>query len=129
MDKNVPPKYCNYHPLPCTLKTKVEVELDRLIAEGFISPVTHSDWAAAIVPVLKPDDTVRICGDYKLTVNKATQIDPYPIPRLEDLFTALGGGQFYSKLDMTQAYSQLVLDESSRPYTTINTHHGLFQYK
>ena len=35
-----------------------------------------SEWAAPIVPVAKPNGTVRICGDYKLTVNQATVLEP-----------------------------------------------------
>ena len=38
--------------------------------QGVIEPVLSSDWAAPIVPVIKTDSTVKICGDYKLTVNK-----------------------------------------------------------
>ena len=30
-----------------------------------------SQWAAPIVPIVKGDGTIRICGDYKLTVNRA----------------------------------------------------------
>ena len=34
----------------------------------------------------------------------------------------------YTKLDLNQAYAQLVLDEDSRKYTTINTTKGIFEY-
>ena len=52
------------------LRTKVEKELDRLRADGIIQPTQFSDWAAPIVPVMKGDGNVRICGDYKVTINK-----------------------------------------------------------
>ena len=73
-------------------------------AQGVIEPVLSSDWAAPIVPVIKTDGTVRICGDYKLTVNKELEKDVYPLPRVEDLFSSLSGGTFFTKLDMTHAY-------------------------
>ena len=79
-------------------------------------------------PSLKPDNSVRICGDYKLTVNRAARSDTYPIPKLEDLFSQLSGGAIFSKLDLSKAYAQLQLDEESKPYTVINTHRGLFAY-
>ena len=47
---------------------------------------------------------------------------------MEDLFSQLAGGAIFSKLDLSQAYAQLQLDEESKPYTVINTHRGLFAY-
>ena len=87
-----------------------------------------SDWAAPIVPVVKRDGTIRICGDYKLTVNQAATTDAYPLPRIEDLFASLSGGKLFSKLDLAHAYQQIPLANESMKYTTINTHKGLYQY-
>lgn len=87
-----------------------------------------ADWAAPIVPVRKRDGSIRICGDYKLTVNKAAKPDTYPLPRIEDLFASLVGGQAFSKLDLAHAYQQIELEEESKELLTINTHKGLFHY-
>ena len=67
-------------------------EIDRLLAEGIIMPVTHSDGAAPVVPVVKADKKIRLCGDHKITVNKCTTNDSYPLPKIEDLYTKLSGG-------------------------------------
>ena len=128
VDSTVPPKFCKARTVPYTLRAKVDCELDRLQKEGIISPVTNSSWAAPVVPVVKANDKIRLCGDYKLTVNRAARLDTYPIPSLDDLFSGLAGGKIFSKLDMSQAYAQLCLDEDSKKYTVINTHRGLFQY-
>ena len=93
-----------------------------------IEPVVHYEWAAAIVPAVKPHNSIRICEDYKLTANKATKLNTYPSPRVEDLFSVLAGGKLFTKLDMSQAYNQLCLDDDSKRYTVINTHRGLFAY-
>ena len=93
-----------------------------------IEPVQFSDWAAPVVPVVKGDGNVRICGDYKVTVNKATKVDHYPISRIEDLFASLSGGKEFTKLNLSHAYQQVELDEASRQYVTINMHKGLFWY-
>ena len=50
------------------------------------------------------------------------------MPRVEDLFTALCGGQRFTKIDLKQAYTQIMLEEDCKKYTTINTLLGLFQY-
>ena len=76
---------------------------------GILKPVQFSERATPIVPVLKQNHSVRICGDR------------YPIPRIEDFLATLGGGKPFSKLDMSQAYQQVELDESSRQFTVINT--------
>lgn len=81
----------------------VEAELERLEREGIIEPVQFSQWAAPIVPVIKPDGSIRICGDYKVTVNQASRADTYPIPRIEELFAKLAGGECFTKLDLSHA--------------------------
>ena len=88
--------------------------------------VTFSKWAAPIVPVLKRDGSIRICGDYMLTVNRAAGTDPYPLPRIDDIFTLLAQGKTFTKLDSAHAYQQVPLDNELKDFTTINTHHGLF---
>ena len=128
VDQNAPPNYFKARPVPYALKEKVELELERLEKDGQIRRVEFSEWAAPIVPIVKENGSIRICGDYKVTVNKVSKLDNYPIPKTEDLYATLAGGEDYSKLDLSQAYQQIELDEDSKRYTTINTHKGLFQY-
>ena len=115
-------------PVPYAMKAPLEQELERLKKEGIITPVQFSEWAAPIVPIVKSDGSVRVCEDYKCTINQALKLDNYPIPKTEDLLTTLGGSQKFTKLDMSQAYKQLLLEDESKQYTTINTHKGLYQY-
>ena len=68
----------------------------------------------------------RICGDYKLTANRASLLEYYPLPKVDDLFATLVGGILFTKLDMSQAYLQLALDDQAKGLLTINTHKGLF---
>ncbi len=128
VDPQVQPRFCKARPVPFALRDKVEVELERLQKEGIIEAVQTADWAAPIVPVVKGDGSVRICGDYCLTVNRASRLDAYPLPRVDELFATLAGGKTFSKLDLQHAYLQLPLEKDSKPYTTINTQRGLFQY-
>jgi len=77
--------------------------------------------------MVKDDKSIRICGDYKVTVNQVSKLDNYPIPKTDDLYAELGGGKQFTKLDLSHAYKQLLMDKNSKKYTTINTHKGLFQ--
>ncbi len=114
--------------MPFALKDAVGQELDRLEKHGVIKKVDSSDWATPIVTVPKPEGKIRLCGDYKVTINQVLTVDQYPLPKPEDLFATLANGHKFTKLDLRQAYLQLQLDESSRKYVTINTHQGLYQY-
>jgi len=62
----------------------------------------------------------------RLSIRRASKLDKYPIPKIEDLFARLAGGKAFTKLDMSQAYQQLALEEESRNFVVINTHHHLF---
>ena len=121
-------RFCKPRTVPFAFREKVNKELECLEKTGVIEPVQHADWAAPIVLVLKQDGSVRICGDYKLTVNQAAKTDSFSLPRIDDLFASLAGGQAFSKLDLAQAYLQLKLDDESKKLVTINNQKGLFQY-
>ena len=72
--------------------------------------------------------SVRICGNFKLTVNAVSKLDTYPIPQTEDPFAKLVGGVSFSKLNHSQVYQQLELEEESKQLVVINTHRGLFRF-
>uniref|UniRef100_A0AAV2KXD0 ribonuclease H n=1 Tax=Knipowitschia caucasica TaxID=637954 RepID=A0AAV2KXD0_KNICA len=122
------PKFHKARVLPFAMKEKVDKELERLEKDGVISLVKHSEWAAPVVPVTKKDGGLRLCGDYKVTVNLATNTETYPLPRIEEVLAALCGGKIFSKIDLAAAYQQVLLDDESKKYTTVNTHKGLFVY-
>ena len=95
-------------------------QLNTMDKEGVICPIKYAESAAPIVPMLKSNkESVRICGDYKRTVNQATKVEQYPLPRIEDLFTALAGGETFTKFDLSQAYTQIPLNPSVKKYTVI----------
>ena len=127
LNDNAIPKFCKARTVPYALKQKVECELERMIHAGILEPVDVSDWATPIVPVRKPDNSVRLCGDYKITVNQASKLDNYPIPKIDDLFSEMSGCVVFSKLDLKHAYQQMELDEDSKHILTLNTHKGLFR--
>ena len=76
-----------------------------------------------VVP--KVDGTVRICGDYKSTINQSVEDEQYVLPTPQDLYTALVGSKVFSKLDLSHAYAQLNVDRENQDYLTIATHKGL----
>ena len=102
VDPDASPQFYKARTVPYAMREKVEAELDRLVAEGTLEPVEYSDWAAPIVPVVKSDrKSVRICGDFKVTVNPVSKLHRYPIPKIEDIFARLEGGKIFTKLDLS----------------------------
>ncbi|XP_064400007.1 uncharacterized protein K02A2.6-like [Halichondria panicea] len=121
------PRFCKARPVPYSRRSKVEKEISRLEEQGVIEP-EFSDWAAPVVPVVKKDGSIRLCGDYKVTVNTVAKPDTYPLPRIEDIFASLANGKSFTKLDLAHAYQQISLTEESKVLMTVNTHKGLFRY-
>ena len=91
-----------------------------------IKKVECSDWAYPIVCVSKKDDIIRICGDFKVSV---ILDNPYPLPDTEDIFSTLGSGTVFSKIDRSNAYQQMEVTLVSQQYLTVNIHRGLYAYQ
>ena len=102
--------------------------MTRLEKDGILSKVEYSEWATPIVPVVKQNRSVCMCGDFKVSVNPVLLAEQYPLLRIEDIFANLAGGKHFSKLDLRQAFHQMEVTEEPKKYLTINVHKGLFQY-
>lgn len=130
IDKDANPRFHKARPVPYALHPNIDAELQNLETSGILSKVDWSDWATPIVPVMKKGKSgeVRICGDFKVSINPVLRTVQYPLPRIEDIFSSLAGGEKFSKIDLSQAYLQMEVEESSKKFLTINTHKGLYQY-
>ena len=112
VDPEATPRFHKAKTVPYSQRALVDQELDRLFREGTLEPVDHSEWAALIVSVLKPDKSIRICGDFRVTVNPVSKVNRYPNPKVDDLFTTLQGSNLFTKLDLAKL-------TSSYPWTRI----------
>ncbi|XP_072389574.1 uncharacterized protein [Diabrotica undecimpunctata] len=114
-------------PVAFALRPKVEAELESLVDQGVLQKVEFSDWATPIVPVVKHNGNIRICGDFKITLNPCIEVDEYPLPTPDDLLSQLAGGDKYSKIDTTKAYLHLPIKSEMKRLLTLNTHKGLYR--
>lgn len=126
--EDVTPKFFKARPVPYAMKDRVEIELDKLEANGVIVKTTQTDWSSPVVVIPKADKTVRICGDYKVSLNQAVEDEQYQLPTTQDLYATLAGSTVFTKLDLAHAYAQVNVDEESQKFLTINTHKGLYSY-
>ncbi|XP_070614630.1 FK506-binding protein 15 isoform X1 [Erythrolamprus reginae] len=127
IDPKVPPVRLKPRRVPLPLLPKLDLQLDKLISQGILVPVEQGPWETPIVTPLKPDGSLRVCADYKSTLNKALQHHPYPIPVVQQLLHSLGEGKRFAKIDLAQAYQQLPVDEQTANAQTIVTHRGAFK--
>ncbi len=101
--------------------------LEDMEARGIIEPSTAA-WLSPIVLVNKPDGTKRMCLDYR-KVNQHLATDIYPLPRLNELVERASGHQFYTTLDLKEAYFQVLLNENSRDVTTFSDGKSLYRFR
>ncbi|XP_053685985.1 uncharacterized protein K02A2.6-like [Sabethes cyaneus] len=122
------PVYRAKRPVAYSVQGAVEDELQRLQTLGILQPVDHSDWAAPIVVVRKPNGRVRICADFSTGLNDVLESNQCPLPLPEDIFTKMAGCKVFSHIDLSDAYLQVEVDPRDQPLLTVNTHKGLFRY-
>ncbi|KAL3188351.1 hypothetical protein MRX96_023018, partial [Rhipicephalus microplus] len=113
--------------VPFALRQKIDAELDKLLQQGVLEPVDCAEWQTPIVTPLKGNGDIRICADYKCTINKALQQHAYPVPVVNHVLASLSGGTIFAKLDLAQAYQQLPVTDESAAAQTIVTHRGAFR--
>lgn len=82
-----------------------------------------NQWHTGVTPV-KPNGSVRICVDYKCTLNKALAAHAYMVPIVSHVLATLAGAKIFGKLDLIQAYQQLPVDAATAKAQTIVTHRG-----
>ncbi|XP_062539261.1 uncharacterized protein K02A2.6-like [Armigeres subalbatus] len=124
--KDSRPVYVKARAVPFAVRDAVDKEIDAFVSEGIWERVKHAEWATPVVPVKKSGGRVRLCGDYKITLNPHLLVDDHPFPTAEELFATVAGGETFSKLVLSQAYLQLKVRPEDRDLLTLSTHRGLF---
>nr|VZI43672.1 unnamed protein product [Spirometra erinaceieuropaei] len=125
--RKLQPVFRPKRPVPYAALPLIEVELRRLEELGILVPVSYSAWVAPVVVVKKTQCSICICADFSAGLNAALTPNCHPLPVPADLFTLLNGGTCFAKLDLGDAYLQIVVATESRELLTISTHLGLFQ--
>jgi transposase InsO family protein len=117
----------NSYPLsPIHLKEQSQQIAD-LLKQGFIEE-SSSPWGFPVLFVKKPGGKWRMCIDFR-ALNAVTKKNGYPLPRIQECIDLIGRAKVLSKLDFTQGYYQMLVDERDREKTAFNTREGKFQWK
>ncbi|XP_071101021.1 uncharacterized protein [Haliotis cracherodii] len=115
------------YPLPHHMRDVVAKEIQSMLDMGVIEP-SHSPYASPIVLVKKADETYRFCTDFR-KLNQVTVFDAEPIPLADSVFARLRHCKYLTKIDVSKAYWQIPMEESSKELTAFITPDGLYQWK
>ena len=85
---------------------ELKAQLDKYLADGYIEPA-RSAYGAGTLFARKKDGGLRFCVDYR-ALNKISQADKYPLPRIDELLDGLQGSKVFSKMDLQQVFIRFV---------------------
>lgn len=112
--------------VPAPMKDLLKDELNRMTTLGVIKKIEEpTDWVNSMVCVKKKNGDLRICMDPK-DLNENIKREHYQIPKREEITSEMAGARYFSKLDASQGFWQLKLEESSTKYCTFNTPFGRY---
>lgn len=114
--------------VPVPMRNTVHEELEQLVNEGVITPVTDAtDWVSSMVVAQKPNGQIRLCLDPK-DLNVAIRREYYPMPTIEEVSTRLKNARFFTVLDAKNGFWQITLDDRSSMLTCFNTPFGRYRW-
>ena len=114
--------------IPLAKRLAAEKEIAKMAEQGIIEPST-GPWSSPILMVMKPDNTIRFCCDYR-KLNSVTRKDSQPLPRIDDTLDALAGSKWFSTLDLKSGFWQVGVAEKDREKTAFSIHGSeLWQFK
>jgi len=115
--------------VPFALTTRVDEAIQKNIDNGIWIPIPFAgEWATALVPVIKSNGSVRLCGAYNQTVNRGLGADSYQTNTVDAVLAGLGPhNKVFAELDLVDAYTQCAVDEQTSLLLTVNTPRGLFR--
>ena len=125
------PIFCIPRPVPFALQEDLAHAYEKGIARGVWKPVQFNDYGTPVVPIKKSllpglsAPSLRVCGDYSVTVNPQLETHKQPISVPEELMQKLGGGYGFTKIDLADAYNQISLSPESQKRLALSTHRGV----
>ena len=114
------------YPIPFPIVSLFEQEVDKMLRLGVIVP-SKSPYCSPLLLVKKPDGSNRPVVDFR-QLNRATIFDAEPMPNPELIFANLSQDKFFSKLDCSKGYWQIVMKSEDAEKTAFASPAGLFHF-
>ena len=93
-----------------------------------IAPDDGTEWVNSFVTVTKPDGLLRICVDPRM-LNKSIIRPVHRSRTLDEILPKLSGAKYFSMLDATKGFWNVMLDLKSSRLCAFATEFGRYRYK
>lgn len=129
------PVFHKPRPVPISIQEDLNETLRAGIKKGIWEPTQFNAYGTPVVPIKKKTapgqdkPSIRVCGDYSVTINPQLETHRHPIPLPEDLMRRLGRGHGFTKIDLADAYNQIQLGPESQKKLALSTHLGVLLQK
>ena len=107
-------------------REEINKQVDEMLKAGIIRR-SKSPWSSPIILVPKPNNTRRMCVDYR-RLNKITIQQSWPMPRIIDILDRFNGSRYFSALDLKSGFYQVEMEEESIPKTAFSTMDSHFEF-
>lgn len=121
-----PPVCLRPYRIPIIKRDIAKQKIEEMLRYDIIRP-SVSPFSSPMVLVPKKNKQWRFCVDYR-QLNKRTQVDPYPIPRLDEVLIEAADASFFTSLDLYSGYWQIELSEESKEKTAFTSHLGHYEF-
>ena len=122
-------------PVPFSILQDLNEAYEAGIKRGVWDLTDFNSYGTPVVPIRKSPlprqakASIRVCGDYSVTVNSQLEDHRQPIPLPEDLMRKLGRGYCFSKINLANAYNQICLSPDNQKKLALSTHKGVLLQK
>ena len=124
--KDDTPVQRNYVSFPKPLYPEVKSYIQDLLNRGFIKP-SQSAYSSSVLCVRKPDNSLRLCVDYRL-LNAKTVSDKHPIPKVEETLENLGENRWFSTIGQERLITRALCQKKSQSLTAFITPWELYEF-
>jgi hypothetical protein len=111
---------------PPLIKDEIECQIAAMLAEGIIQHSTSS-FSSSVLLVKKKDSSWRFCVDFR-RLNAITVKSVFSVPVIEELLDELGHASWFTSLDLTAGYHQIMLRPEDTFKTSFQTHSSHYEF-